>query len=195
MAARPPPAGPGTGPTSFHRCSGMALMSTGWRSITFRNRASGTAMAQITWIHLGGAGRVRGHGATPPVISLPPSMMLLPAGQDLGTLRDGPGARLLLLVPPPRDWGPADAPAPTSCRSSSAGRRPGGCTGSTPAGQTVHEGRSLACPALTLEAATLPAKAETGREAASPGRVTAVQACAVHREHVQPSLTSSGRMP
>lgn len=57
----PAPAGQNCrGPTSFHRCSGMALMSTGWRSITFRNRTSGTAMAQITWIHLGG--RVRGHG-------------------------------------------------------------------------------------------------------------------------------------
>lgn len=36
-------------------------MSTGWRSITFRNRTSGTAMAQITWIHLGRV-RVRGQG-------------------------------------------------------------------------------------------------------------------------------------
>lgn len=28
-------------------------MSTGWRSITLRKRASGTAIAQIIWIHLG----------------------------------------------------------------------------------------------------------------------------------------------
>lgn len=50
--------------TSFHRCSGMALMSTGWRSVTLRNRASGTAMAHSTWIHLRGGGAACGglHG-------------------------------------------------------------------------------------------------------------------------------------
>ena len=60
------------GRTSFHRCSGMALMSTGWRSITFRKRTSGTAMAQITWIHLV-AGRL-GSGRTgdPPLLARPP---------------------------------------------------------------------------------------------------------------------------
>lgn len=62
------------GPTSFHRCSGMALMSTGWRSITFRNRTSGTAMAQITWTHLGG----RGHQGSwvPSTSSLPLAISL-----------------------------------------------------------------------------------------------------------------------
>lgn len=79
------------GPTSFHRCSGMALMSTGWRSITFRNRTSGTAMAQITWTHLGGEGASGVMGAlyllpAPchlTLLALPLTIALLLAGQGL----------------------------------------------------------------------------------------------------------------
>lgn len=135
-------------PTSFHRCSGMALMSTGWRSITFRKRASGTAMAQITWIHLRQEAGVRTQEEPRPwALGSPHS----PCGADR-TLRGILGQRLL-LVPPAFPRGPRphtqEGPLPpTSGRSSSAGLLPGGCRDSTPVGTRRPQGEGRRGPPL-----------------------------------------------